>query len=144
MRTSFEARAGKADIETNEALPPAISQMITEKVTSPDSEPREVPSLRTQSVEYYGLYYDRLLELRHPETDKLVMSPDVARSLSEDFQRLPDQRPNRLKGVYKRQTDPVSDTVVYHLTSGVSVKIERKTGKDSVSVLKNFNTFPAN
>ena len=144
LNTSFEARAGKVDVETNENLPPSISQMITEKKTSPDSEPKEMPSLRAEPLEYYGLYYDRLLALRHPETNKVVVSSDIARALSEDFQRLPSQRPRRLKGVYDRQKGPEGDTVIYHLTNGVSIKMERKSGKDSVSVVKNFNTFPAN
>ena len=144
LGTSFEARAGGVDIETNQALPPKISSMIKEKITSPDTEPRPLPSLRTQRLEHYGFYYDRLLNLRDPETDKNVLSTDLARILSEDFQRLPEQRPESLKGVFSRQVSESDSAVVYHLTNGFSVKIERKTGDDSVSIIRNINTFPAN
>jgi hypothetical protein len=100
--------------------------------------------LKTQRLEHYGFYYDRLLDLRDPETDKNVLSTDLARILSEDFQRLPEQRPESLKGVFSRQVSESDSAVVYHLTNGFSVKIERKTGDDSVSIIRNINTFPAN
>ena len=102
-----------------------------------------MPNLAIEPVEYYAMYYDDLLNLTDSENGNPVLSEDLARILSEDYQRLPAQRPANLKGVYRRQADPNSEIVIYHLINGRSVKIDRASSEEVVSLIVNYNTFPA-
>ncbi len=139
----YEARAAGKDSETSKDLPPSVAGYVKEKLASADAEMQPLPNLKVDTGPYYGLSYSKLLELRDPETNGPVVSTDLARSLSEDFHKTPSARPQKLVGVNSRQVDIESGTVIYHLVNGKSIKMERKQGKEAVSLTQTYKTLPS-
>mgnify|MGYP003127715378 CR=1 FL=1 len=65
------------------------------------------------------------------------MDEQTAKRVSMDFQLPSNERPSSLLGVASRQVNENTGVVVYHLVTGLSIKLDPRKNTDSVTIMSN-------
>tara|TARA_S200000501_G_C20772188_1_gene721086 strand:+ start:122 stop:1156 length:1035 start_codon:yes stop_codon:yes gene_type:complete len=107
---------------------------------SPDPVASFIPNKKISIPDYYGMFYEALLDLRD-ESDMLVLDEETANLIARDFDTDPDERDDNLKGVSSRETGP-NGSMIYHLVNGKSIKLKNSWGSDSVTLVSTPRTVP--
>ena len=102
---------------------------------SNDDTEQQLPDLGAEEPDYYGIHYQQLVSLKDTETENPIMDPQSARRISLDFQLAASERPESLLGVASRQTNQSTGVVVYHLVTGLSIKMDPRRGARAVTII---------
>lgn len=142
LRCTHEAHADERQSYSKLSDPVAKSGILEEERSgSPDPVPSFISNQRITVPDYYGMYYEYLLNLRD-DKDMLVLDEEMARILSQDYQLEQSERPKTLKGVNSREIG-TRGTVIYHLKNGRSIKMKNTVNTDAVTLIITANTFPS-
>ncbi len=117
--------------------PPLSGQLGDFSSNSADSMAQAKPDLEAGVPDYYGIHYQSLVTLQDKETGYPIMDTQTAKRISMDFQLPADERPESLLGVVSRQANEVTGVVIYHLVTGLSIKLDPRKSTDSVTIMSN-------
>ena len=120
--------------------PPLAGQLGHLAAASSDPEAQTKPKIEAEDLDYYGIHYQQLLMLKDEETENPIMDSQSARRISLDFQLAASERPESVLGVVSRQTNESTGVVVYHLTTGLSVKMDPRRGERAVTIIPTRKT----
>ena len=112
-------------------IPPAKNQ---------DSIPQSQPELGTQKTKTKIQYQSSLSSLVD-ENNNHVLDQKTSENIAKDFVTDSSERAP-FEGLSSRQINEKTGVVIYHLSNGISIKIDPRTRQESVSLIKNSSTVP--